>query len=196
MPSSTLREVSRTADTFSSSLLLSHDAYYVWNSRPQVGMGDDHSILNYLHALHAARVGLRSGCASKAQRSLNAFSSHSNTSNSSSDKGMGLHSSEGEIKNKLDGEEEVEPMWTPFGSHLACCQVCELDFTWASTSSSAAQRLMDMHHCRRYGCMHMLSSMFFRRFCVLRQKLMSISLLLHSSYNLSQLRRRGLRRLL
>ena len=120
-------------------------------------MGDDHSIPNYLRALHAARVGLRSGCASKAQRSLNAFSSHSNTSNSSSDKGMGLHSSEGEIDNKLDGEEEeeVEPMWTPFGSHLMCCQVCELDFTWASTSSSAAQRLMDMHHCRRYGCMHM-----------------------------------------
>jgi hypothetical protein len=88
----------------------------------QVGMGDDHSILNYLHAIRAARVGLSAGCADKAQRSLNSTS----------------------------GQEES--MWTPFGSSLTCCQVCELDFTWASTSSSAAQRLMDMHHCRRYCC--------------------------------------------
>jgi len=96
----------------------------------QVGMGDDHSILNYLHAIRAARVGLSAGCADEAQRSLNSTS----------------------------GQEES--MWTPFGSSLTCCQVCELDFTWASTSSSAAQRLMDMHHCRRYYTACILPSSF------------------------------------
>lgn len=113
-------------------------------------MGDDHSVLNYLHALHAARVGLRAGCAALAQRSLDA--AEARRRGRSLDRGGSLDRSRSlDRGSACEGSAAAgEPLWLPFGDALVC-GVCELDFAWASTSSSAAQRLMDMHHCRRWA---------------------------------------------
>ena len=106
---------------------------------------DDHLIMSYLAALRAARATLAAGLAvSHAEREAAAAHPEAGDAAGGARKRLKARPPAGRgLGNRF------KP-WKPFSGAAACAQ-CEHDFCWESTSSSAAQRLMDMHHCRECG---------------------------------------------
>jgi len=114
---------------------------------PMVHMGDDHLLLSYLNALRSARQTVKVGLAKPHQDLLplhSACQQHHTGRGGKEGQPTGAGGEGGAGRTAF-------VVWKSFGAAAQGCACCGHDFTWESTSSSSAQRLMDMHHCRRCG---------------------------------------------
>ena len=114
-------------------------------------MADEHVLTSYIDALRAARQTVAAGLALPFQdlQLLCAASSENRPTSGGGGGGGGCGGGNGVNINKRPPSPPLL-LWRSFGSAPGC-GCCGHDFTWESTSSSSAQRLMDMHHCKCCG---------------------------------------------